>query len=183
MSIAGSAQHSPVSRVHAGSADGGRLLLVAANVVGVLCILTSILGWAGLGNEPLLDGLAFEPLIVLSTALFLRSALAQPGRWRRPWLTLAAGLIAVLLGSLTAALYQIVLGSVPSPSWADVFFLAFYPLIVAGLLQFPRAVTTRAEALGFVLDAVAVLFGSGMLIAFVIIVPMLENAHGGVPPY
>jgi diguanylate cyclase (GGDEF)-like protein/PAS domain S-box-containing protein len=180
MSIAGSAQRSPVSRVRGASADGGRTLLVAANAAGALCIVTSILGWAGLGNELLLDGIAFEALIVLSTALFIRSALAQRGRWRRPWLTLAAGLVAVLVGSVTAALYQIVLGSVPSPSWADVFFLAFYPLIVAGLLQFPRAVTTRAEALGFVLDAVAVLFGSGMLIAFIIIVPMLEHARGDV---
>jgi diguanylate cyclase (GGDEF)-like protein/PAS domain S-box-containing protein len=180
MSIAGSAQHSPVSRVYGASVDGGRLLLVAANVAGAVCILTSMLGWAGLGDQLLLDAIAFETLILLSTALFLRSALAQQGRWRRPWLTIAAGLIAVLVGSLTAALYQIVLGSVPSPSWADVFFLAFYPLIVAGLLQFPRAVATRAEAFGFALDAVAVLFGSGMLIAFLIIVPMLEHAQGDV---
>ena len=180
MSIAGSAHHSSISRVLGVPTEGGRRLLLAANAAGAICILTSILGWAGLGDELLLDGLAFEILIILSTALFLRSALAQRGRWRRPWLTLAAGLIAVLVGSLTAALYQVVSGSVPSPSWADVFFLAFYPLIVAGLLRFPRAVTTRAEALGFALDAVAVLFGSGMLIAYIIIVPMLAVAQGGV---
>ena len=63
----------------------------------------------------------------------------------------------------------------PSPSWADVFFLAFYPLILIGLLQFPGAVTTKAEGLGFALDAVAVLFGSGMVIAYVLIVPTLER--------
>ena len=50
--------------------------------------------------------------------------------------------------------YGASLGYVPSPSWADVFFLAFYPLLVAGLLQFPKAVATRAEAMGFALDAV-----------------------------
>ena len=128
-------------------------------------------GGAASATSLLLDGLAFETLIVLSTALFTRSALAQPGRWRRPWLIIAAGLIAVLLGSLTAALYQVIVGSVPSPSLADVFFFAFYPLILAGLLQFPGAVTTKTEALGFALDAVAVLFGSGMMIAYVLIIP------------
>jgi diguanylate cyclase (GGDEF)-like protein/PAS domain S-box-containing protein len=160
------------------AADGSRLLLVAANAVGALCIVTSIFGWVGLGNRLLLDSLAFEGLIVLSTALFARSALAQPGRWRRPWLVIASGLIAVLLGSLTAALYQVILGSVPSPSLADVFFLAFYPLVLAGLLQFPRAVTTRSEAVGFALDAVAVLFGTGMVIAYVLIIPHLRSAGG-----
>ncbi len=181
MSIAGRAAHSPASRLHSLlAADSNRVLLVAANAAGALCIVTGIFGWAGLGDELLLDGLAFETLIILSTALFTRSALAQPGRWRRPWLVIAAGLLAVLVGSLTAALYQIVLGFVPSPSLADVFFLAFYPLILAGLLQFPRAVTTRAEALGFALDAVAVLFGTGMVIAYVLIIPTLENASGDI---
>jgi diguanylate cyclase (GGDEF)-like protein/PAS domain S-box-containing protein len=171
----------PARRLHAiWTWDSQRVLLVAANIVGALCIVTSIAGWGGLGDHALLDGLAFESLVVLSTALFIRSALAQPGRWRRPWLIIAAGLVVFLLGSMTAALYQVVLGSVPSPSWADVFFLAFYPLILIGLLQFPGAVTTKAEGLGFALDAVAVLFGSGMVIAYVLIVPTLERASGDV---
>ena len=181
MSIAGKAPHITAELRHERSAgDNSRALFVAANAVGVLCILTSIFGWAGLGPDLVLDGIAFEVLIVLSTALFVRSALAQPGRWRRPWLIIAAGLIAVLIGSLVAALYQLILGAVPSPSLADVFFLAFYPLILAGLLQFPRAVATRVEAVGFALDAVAVLFGTGMVIAYVLIVPTLDSAHGDV---
>jgi len=179
MSITETAPRDPARRLHGVWAwDGQRVLLVAANIVGVLCIVTSLVGWGGLGDDALLDGLAFESLIVLSTALFIRSALAQPGRWRRPWLIIAAGLVVFLLGSVTAALYQLVLGSVPSPSWADVFFLAFYPLILIGLLQFPGAVTTKAEGLGFALDAVAVLFGSGMVIAYVLIVPTLQRASG-----
>ena len=99
MSIAGRAPHSPASRLHSLlAADSSRVLLVAANAAGALCIVTGIFGWAGLGDELLLDGLAFETLIILSTALFTRSALAQPGRWRRPWLVIAAGLLAVLVG-------------------------------------------------------------------------------------
>jgi diguanylate cyclase (GGDEF)-like protein/PAS domain S-box-containing protein len=109
------------------------------------------------------------------------SALAQPDAWRRPWLLISAGLFAVLLGSLTTAIYSVALGSVPSPSLADVFYLAFYPLIVAGLLQFPRAVMTRAEAAGFALDAVAVLFGSGMVVTYALLIPAFERANGALP--
>jgi diguanylate cyclase (GGDEF)-like protein/PAS domain S-box-containing protein len=161
--------------------DAHRTLLIAANAVGALCIVTSVFGWGGRLDGSLLDGVAFEALIVLATALFIRSALMQPGRWRRPWLIIGAGLVALLLGSLTAALYQTLQGSVPSPSLADLFYLAFYPFIVAGLLQFPKAVATRTEALGFALDAVAVLFGSGMVIAYVLIIPVLRSANGDVP--
>jgi PAS domain S-box-containing protein len=181
MSIAGKVPHNPIGlRRSELAGDGSRMLFVAANAVGILCIVTAIFGWPGLGPDLVLDSIAFEMLIVLSTALFARSALAQPGRWRRPWLVIAAGLLAVLVGSLVAALYQVILGSVPTPSLADVFFLAFYPLILAGLLQFPKAVTTKVEALGFALDAVAVLFGTGMVIAYVLIVPTLQSAHGDV---
>jgi diguanylate cyclase (GGDEF)-like protein/PAS domain S-box-containing protein len=161
--------------------DGHRLLLIAANVVGALCVVTTIFGWWGLADATVLNSLTFEALVVLSTVLFFLSALAQPGRWRMPWLLVSAGLFAVLLGSLASVAYGAFLGYVPSPSLADVFFLAFYPLLVAGLLRFPKAVATRAEAVGFALDAVAVLFGAGMIVAYALIVPTFESAQGSLP--
>ena len=161
MSIASRAPQSHASQLHGVlAADGSRPLLVAANVVGALCILTSIFGWGGLRRPLAARQPGFEMLIVLATALFFRSALAQPGRWRRPWLSSRRPL-AALVGSLTRRLRS---SSGPCPPLlADVFFLSFYPLVIAGLLQFPRAMTTRAEAIGFALDAVAVLFGCGMI--------------------
>ena len=129
MSVARTALGRPAaSRRGALRLDAHRLLLIAANVVGGLCIVTSISGWWGLADRTVLDALSFEALVVLSTVLFFLSALAQPGRWRRPWLLVSAGLFAVLLGSLITVAYGALLGYVPSPSWADVFFLAFYPL-------------------------------------------------------
>ena len=182
MSVARTALgHTAVSQRKSLRFDAHRLLLIAANLVGGLIIVTSLTGWWGLPNRTVLDALSFEALVILSTVLFFVSALAQPGRWRRPWLLVSAGLFTVLLGSLTSALYGLVLGYVPTPSWADVFFLAFYPLLVAGLLQFPRAVATRAEAVGFALDAVAVLFGSGMIVAYAVIIPTFQSAQGSLP--
>ena len=69
MSIASRAPQSRASQLHGVLAgDGSRPLLVAANAAGALCIVTSIFGWGGLGDHLLLDSLAFESLIVLSTA-------------------------------------------------------------------------------------------------------------------
>ena len=154
-----------------------RGLLLAANVVGVFYIAVTLLGAGGiLGGY--VDYVAFEVLIVLANVLFLRSALAQPARWRRPWLFVSAGLFAALVGSLVSILYGAMFGAVPSPSWADVFFLGLYPLVALGLMQFPRAVARRSEAAGFALDAVAVLFGGGMLVAYLLIIPTLASGHG-----
>ena len=171
------------ARLQEGSAsfDAPKVLLVAANVVGAICILASIFSWWGLPGRVILDNLAFEILIVLATLLFFRSALSQPGRWRRPWLLVSAGLLAALVGSLISVVYSAILGTVPSPSWADVFYLSFYPLVMAGLLQFPRAMTTRTEAIGFALDAVAVLFGCGMIVAHFLIIPTLQSTSGSLP--
>ena len=163
------------------SFDAPKVLLVAANVVGAVCILASIFSWWGLPGRVILDNLAFEALIVLATLLFFRSAMSQPGRWRRPWLLVSAGLLAALVGSLISVVYVAILGSVPSPSWADLFYLSFYPLVMAGLLQFPRAMTSRAEAIGFALDAVAVLFGCGMIVAHFLIIPTLQSTSGSLP--
>ncbi|HJW75044.1 MAG TPA: EAL domain-containing protein, partial [Thermoleophilia bacterium] len=182
MSVARTVVSRPTASRHASlRLDAPRLLLLAANLVGGLCVVASLFDWWGLSSRALLDGVSFEALIVLATVLFFLSALAQPSKWRRPWLLVSAGLFAVLLGSLSTATYEITLGYVPSPSLADVFFLAFYPLLVAGLLQFPKAVTTRAEAVGFALDAVAVLFGSGMVVAYTLIIPTFQSADEALP--
>ena len=156
-------------------------LLIAVNGVGAVCIFTSVFGWFGLPEREVLNNVSFEALISLSAFLFVRSALSQPGRWRRPWLLVSAGLFAALVGSLVSITYSAIAGEVPTPSVADVFYLAFYPIVMAGLLRFPRAVTTRAQAMSFAMDAVAVLFGSGMIVAYFLIVPTLESSNGSLP--
>ena len=40
---------------------------------------------------------------------------------------------------------------------------------------------TREEAFGFALDAVAVLFGTGMIVAHFLIIPTLRTVSGGLP--
>ncbi len=156
-----------------------RLLLVAANAIGGIYILGNILSWWGVADRNIIDPVVFEVLVLLASVLFFVSALSQPGKWRRPWLLVSAGLFAAVLGSLVSIAYVAILGYVPSASWADVCYLALYPLIALGLLQFPKAISTRVESFGFVLDGVAVLFGSGMVIAYLFAIPALESAKGG----
>ena len=155
------------------------VLLVAANAIGGLYILASIRvcgRTAATSSTRQLRGP--HPLANL---LFFRSALAQPGRWRRPWLLVSAGLVAVLLGSLTSAVYQASSSAVfpllrgpTSSSWRSTRSSS------PDCCSSRGAVTTRAEAFGFALDAVAVLFGSGMLVAYRLIIPTFERGKGGL---
>ena len=155
------------------------VLLAAANVIGVTYIVATLLGSRTLGGQSVLGNLGLEALILMSTVVFFLSAVSQPGRWRKPWLLVSAGLVAALLGSIASIIYTTTLGHVPSPSWADVFYLSLYPLIAAGLVLFPKTSVTRDSAMGFALDAVAVLFGFGMVVAYALVIPTLESAKGG----
>ncbi len=95
--------------------DAPRLLLVAANAIGGLYILASVLGWWTIAGREIFDYVNFEALILVANLLFFRSALAQPGRWRRPWLLVSAGLFAALLGSLVSIVYGAILGRYRRP--------------------------------------------------------------------
>jgi diguanylate cyclase (GGDEF)-like protein/PAS domain S-box-containing protein len=181
MAEVGAAVRRPaVGRHQTLSAGLPRILLIAANVVGGLCILASVLAWSGLPRLSTVGDVGLEILTVISTILFFISALSQPGRWRKPWLLVSAGLFSALIGMMLTIVYTFTLGSVPKASPADIFYLTMYPLIMAGLLQFPRAVDTKAEAAGFALDAVAVVFGTGMLVAYLFIIPTFRSSSGGL---
>lgn len=53
-----------------------------------------------------------------------------------PWYLFAVGLLLFVAGDLTVTVYEVILlKKVPSPSVADVFYLAFYPIMITGLLM------------------------------------------------
>ena len=55
-------------------------------------------------------------------------------RQRAPWLLFSAGLLAALGGSITYYAHYQYLDALPTPAWADIGWLAFYPLLYAGLV-------------------------------------------------
>jgi diguanylate cyclase (GGDEF)-like protein len=94
------------------------------------------------------DGVAS---IVLYNAIGFCSALmivagVRRYRPRRPamWYLFAAGQMAAVIGDLVWSYYVFVLHQEPYPSIADVWYLAAYPPLVLGLLQFVRS-RTRSD--------------------------------------
>jgi diguanylate cyclase (GGDEF)-like protein len=90
-------------------------------------------------------------------------------RPRRPamWYLFAAGQMASVLGDLVWSYYVFVLHQEPYPSFADVWYLAAYPPLVIGLLQFVR---TRSSAESLV-DAGMVAAGLGLVFWIFVLQP------------
>ncbi len=98
-------------------------------------------------------------------------------RARTPWLLLAAALAAEAAGDLA---YHFSGGHVggrqPFPSWADAFYLAVYPLAVAGLLGFARRDPPEYSA-GTLLDVLIISTGLAAATWSVFVLPYARLSH------
>jgi diguanylate cyclase (GGDEF)-like protein/PAS domain S-box-containing protein len=87
----------------------------------------------------------------VSCFLYARSARV---RFRSAWLLFALSSAMAALGNAVWGWYEVVLGRpVPSPSYADLFFLCFAPPAIVGLLVLAKRPVTRAGWICLALDA------------------------------
>src|SRR5437660_1474035 len=61
------------------------------------------------------------------------------------------------------------------PSWADAGYLAFYPLLLAGLLTLPGPRRSVLDRVKLGLDAAIVLIGGGMAVWYLVIEPTVQG--------
>jgi two-component system cell cycle response regulator len=98
---------------------------------------------------------------------------------RRPWYLLALGQAAYALGDLTFYCNRMVLHIDTYPFFDDIFYLASYPLMAAGLLLFVRRRTPGWD-LASAIDAAIVAVGAGLVLWIYLMAPQLADA--GQPP-
>jgi len=108
-----------------------------------MAVLTLVFGvWidAGFGGEQTalyVDDLATVAAALVAAALCARAAMRHADRLRLFWWLLAGACSAWALGEGIWALYDLVGGTVPVPSWADAAYLAALPPTAAALLVHP----------------------------------------------
>ena len=119
-------------------------------ILGIIFILYILLNlawtyfhWGGPQQVTLIANLLSLPPSLLASIVAWRVAaqtsLSAP--IRRAWLILGWSFFMFLLGNLIWAYLEVVLQVEPFPSIADVFYLAFYPLGLWGLLSMPGSAT------------------------------------------
>jgi PAS domain S-box-containing protein len=135
--------------------------------------------WGGPASVDLIANLlSFTPSL-LATILAWRVA-AQKSLGvsiRRAWFVLGLSFSMFLIGNLVWAYLQLVLKVEPFPSSADVFYLAFYPLALWGLLSLPSVPHNRRERLTLWLDLLSVLTVATMFVGYFIIVPTAATSN------
>ena len=102
--------------------------------------------------------------------------------WRRlqtAWRLLALASLAYLGGNIAQTLYELA-GRRPYPSAADVFYVIFYPLMLAGILWFPRARRTRAESVRLALDAIVVAIAGAAVVGYAVFGPSAAAPASGL---
>ena len=129
--------------------------------------------WGGPERVTLIANLFsfFPSLLALAVAwrVAVEKKLSPPVRWA--WFILGMSFLMFLIGNLIWAYLEVVLQVEPFPSIADVFYLAFYPLGLWGLLTLPGDTRNRRERLTLWLDLLSVLSAAAMFVGYFIIVP------------
>lgn len=97
------------------------------------------------------------------------------------WYLLAAGVLSFITGDLTYKISNEILHvQPPFPSVADVFYLAMYPLLAAGLLLLVRARTPGRDRASLI-DALLITTALGLLSWVFLMVPYVHEADLTLP--
>jgi len=107
-----------------------KLYLAGMVVLTAIYILADFFGPRWLNSGPVYNVIGASTVVALIVGAKLNAA-----ERRLPWYLFALGQACFVTGDVLAYNYQRFFGTeLPSPSIADGFYLAFYPLLIAGLL-------------------------------------------------
>ena len=169
----------PRRRDHGGIRRPGIDVIFAALMVayGALYLGWQVFLWGGPDLEPAIGDAASIPLAVLVVVFALRAARhTQTPAARRAWFLIGLAFAAFGFGDVAWFYLEIILAAQPFPSIADVGYLAFYPLLLVGLLTLPRE---RSEnLLRTLLDLAIVVVGTGTIIWWLVIQPVATASNG-----
>lgn len=147
----------------------------------LLFISWVLFGASRLPQRTAIGDLAFLPIGLIAALVALRLG-SHPGlrpRERAAWRLVGLGMSCYVAGDVLWAYYEVVLGSDPFPSPADVGYLLFYPLVMVGLLTFPYAPRTKQAQVKFWLDAATVLLGGFMIVWYFLLGPIALSEVAG----
>ena len=165
----------------------GRPWLLTILLASALCLaymLAAFVHWGDVADRSLYANLGMIPIGLVAAILVGKAAANQPKRrgvWA--WRILAAGLACFWAGDVLYFFYQNVLAVSPFPSPADAGYLAYYPLVFAGLLCFPHK-PARYLLRVLAYPACLVLTAAGAIPVLVwFLLPTLQSAHDGLFAY
>ncbi|WP_053760011.1 putative bifunctional diguanylate cyclase/phosphodiesterase [Streptomyces sp. AS58] len=175
-------QPAPATERSRPAAAGGGSSMLTQLLLAVVCGAYAVGSAVGWGSERLAlimgdFGLsAAAGAAAVSCFLYARNPRV---RFRSAWLLFALSSTMAALGNLVWGWYEVVLGlEVPSPSYADLFFLCFAPPAIVGLLVLAKRPVTKAGWVCLALDAWLI---GGSLVTLSWSLALAQAAKGGGP--
>ena len=160
------------------------LTIILASGLCVAYLIGVFVNWGQAADRSLYANLGMIPIGLVATILAWSASRAQEDdRSRWACRLLAVGLACFFAGDLMFFILQNMLGRSPFPSVADIGYLAYYPLVLAGLLCFPSAFRDRVQRMTFYSDCLVVVLAGGILISHFFLIPTLHSARGDILAY
>jgi diguanylate cyclase (GGDEF)-like protein/PAS domain S-box-containing protein len=144
--------------------------------LGYLAVMTTLSGAYLVGPSALNSGPVFN-LIGASAIVAVLVGTRLHGVTRRlPWLLVALGQTLFVTGDVIAYNYQRLFHhALPYPSIADVFYLAVYPALIAGILLLIRLRTPGRDTASLI-DSLVIAIGVGVLSWVFLMAPYADNS-------
>lgn len=154
--------------------------LAGATFLGVLAII--LLVPSPKLKEVLTDGIYPVVNLLAAGALYYAARRSAPRSKRLGWAwgVLAIAQLSYAVGDLIWLILEGVLNQQPFPSVADGFYLAYYPLFLAGVLALPARRITRREWIEAIFD-ISIILLSATLIFWNFLVGPLALSEGSDP--
>ncbi|MEU4421772.1 bifunctional diguanylate cyclase/phosphodiesterase [Actinoplanes sp. NPDC024001] len=135
-------------------------------------------GYYLLPRESLAASLLYNAIGLVSAVMIVVGVRRFRPRHPAMWYLFAAGQVTAVAGDFVWIYYVFVLHEEPYPSIADAFYLAAYPPLIVGLLQFVRR-NTRSDTAGLV-DAGMIAAGLGLVFWIFVLHPTAEATSASV---
>ncbi|MEU1043212.1 EAL domain-containing protein [Streptomyces sp. NPDC005907] len=140
-----------------GPAPGGGTSLRAQLALALVCAayaVGSAFGWGSPHAALVMGDFGLSAAAGTAAVSCFLYARRRRIRFRPAWLLFSLSSVMAALGNLVWGWYEVVLGiAVPSPSYADLFFLCFAPPAIVGLLVLAKRPVTKAGWVCLALDA------------------------------
>jgi PAS domain S-box-containing protein len=120
-----------------------------------------------------------QPIVSLGMTILAFRASRQHSlviKKRRAWTLIAIAFLMYFIGNMMWAYYELVIGADLSVTFADIPYLFYYPICLAGLLTFPMKRDNRSK-LTFALDAGTVMLGASLVIWYLVLRPVAQAEH------
>ncbi len=177
----------PSGAGHAAKTLVGRPWLLTILLASGLCVaylIGVLVNWGEAADRSLYANLGMIPIGLAATILALSASKTQADRRSQwAWRLLGAGLACFWVGDVLFFVYQNVVGNSPFPSLADAGYLAYYPLIFAGLLCFPGPPASRLRRVAVYLGCFVVVLGGAVVISYLFLLPTLQSSRDNLLAY